>query len=292
MALVYPAFKNIFSGYLYNNSRISSAFYPKPGKKYRLSSCFFAICCAFIATHATGQAIEVKGTIYDITQRTPLEAVSVMSTSGGGTITDEFGRYTLTVRVTDSLYFSYQGRETGKYPVLAMEDPRQFNMALHVKVYALPNVIVRPPDYRTDSLQNRIDYGKYFGYAKPNPLKSINVGPTGVGMDPNEIINMFRFKRNRQLAALSRRLIADEQDKYIEFRFNKNFVKELTGLDGKELDAFVRKYRPPYDFVAITNQLELGYYIQQCYKKERGLLPPGVPLYDLVPFLTPGNNYE
>jgi hypothetical protein len=215
-----------------------------------------------------------------------------MSTSGAGTITDEFGRYTINVRVTDSIYFSYQGRETGKYPVLAIEDPRQFNMALHVKVFALPNVIVRPPDYRTDSIQNRIDYGRYFGYAKPNPLKSINVGPTGVGMDPNEIINMFRFKRNRQLAALSRRLIADEQDKYIDFRFNKNFVKELTGLEGKELDAFIKKYRPPYDFVAITNQLELGYYIQQCYKKEKGLLPPGVPLYDLVPFLSPGNSYE
>jgi hypothetical protein len=39
------------------------------------------------------------------------------------------------------------------------------------------------------------------------------------------------------------------------------------------------KYRPPYDFVAIVNDLELGYYIQQCYKKERGLLPPGVDIY-------------
>ena len=292
MAIVASAFTCFFSGYFARGSRNYAIFTLRSGKPFLYLRGIFIFLITLFGSIASGQTIEVKGTIYDITQRTPLEAVSVMSTSGGGTITDEFGRYTINVRVTDSLYFSYQGRETGKYPVLAMEDTRQFNMALHVKVFALPNVIVRPPDYRTDSLQNRIDYGKYFGYAKPNPLKSINVGPTGVGMDPNEIINMFRFKRNRQLAALSRRLIADEQDKYIEFRFNKNFVRELTGLEGKELDAFVRKYRPPYDFVAITNQLELGYYIQQCYKKERGLLPPGVPLYDLVPFLTPGNSYE
>jgi hypothetical protein len=237
---------------------------------------------------ASAQLLEVKGTIFDITQKTPLEGVSVMASNGSGTSTDEFGRYTIKVYATDSLYFSYQGRETGKYPVLSMEDYRQFNMALHVKVYALPNVIVRPPDYRQDSLQNRRDYAKYFDFSKPNPLKSINVGPGGVGMDPNEIINMFRFKRNRQLASLSRRLIAEEHNSYIDFRFSKNFVRELTGLKEQDLTLFMRKYRPPYDFVVITNQLELGYYIQQCYKKEKGLLPPGVPLYDLGP-LFPGN---
>jgi hypothetical protein len=249
----------------------------------RFQQLIVIIFCHLPLTFLSAQEIEVKGVIYDISQRTPLEGVSVMATNGRGTSTDEFGRYSLWVRTSDSLYFSYQGRETSKYPVLKMEDHRQFNMALHVQVFSLPNVIVRPPNYRMDSLQNRLDYGKYFDYRKPNPIGSINVGPTGVGMDPNEIINMFRFKRNRQLASLQRRLIAEEEDNYVNFRFNKNFVTQVTGLKGPELDAFMRKYRPPYDFVAITNQLELGYYIQQCYKKEKGLLPTGVPLYDLVP---------
>ncbi|HSK11649.1 MAG TPA: carboxypeptidase-like regulatory domain-containing protein [Phnomibacter sp.] len=244
-----------------------------------------AILCFYLSLGSLAQAqlIEVKGTIFDISQRTALEAVSVMATNGAGTTTDEFGHYSIWVRATDSVYFSYQGRETAKYPVLKMEDHRQFNMALHVYVHSLPMVTVRPPNYRMDSLQNRLDYAKYFGYSKPNPLGSISAGPTGAGMDPNEIINMFRFKRNRQLASLQRRLIAEEEDKYVDFRFNRNFVAEVTGLKGDDLVLFMRKYRPPYDFVAITNQLELGYYIQQCYKKEKGLLPPGVPLYDLGP---------
>jgi len=229
------------------------------------------------------QLIEVKGVIFDISQRTPLEAVTVMATNGAGTMTDQFGRYTISVRISDSVYFSYQGKETAKYPVLKMEDYTQFSMALHVSVHSLPNVIVRPPDYRTDSAQNRMDYAKYFAYRKPNPISSINVGPTGVGMDPNEIINMFRFKRNRQLASLQRRLVAEEEDKYIDFRFSKKFITDITGLKGDDLTVFMKKYRPPYDFVAITNQLELGYYIQQCYKMEKGLLPPGVPLYNLGP---------
>jgi hypothetical protein len=101
----------------------------------------------------------------------------------------------------------------------------------------------------------------------------------GVGMDPNEIINMFRFKRNRQLTSLRNRLLADEQEKYVDFRFNKSFVKRVTGLSDAEIKKFMFKYRPPYDFLVIVNELELGYYIQQCYKKEMGLLPKGVEIY-------------
>jgi hypothetical protein len=252
---------------------------------HKIFRLFLAVLCQLLWVYGTAQDVEVKGVIFDFSQKNPLEAVSVMSTSGTGTVTDVYGRYSIWVKATDSLFFSYQGRETGKYPVLKMEDVRQFNMALHVQVYALPNVIVRPPNYQMDSLMNRMEYAKYFEYSKPNPLKSINVGPTGVGMDPNEIINMFRFKRNRALASLQRRLVTEEQDKYIDFRFNKKFVTELTGMKGEELNQFMRKYRPPYDFVAITNQLEFGYYIQQCYKKEKGILPANVPLYDLGPFM-------
>ena len=246
---------------------------------------FFILFSFFVCHFGYAQNIEVKGVVYDISQKTPLEGVSVMATNGTGTATDEFGRYTIWVRPTDSLSFSYQGRETAKYPILKMEDYTQFNMALHVYVHALPNVIVRPPNYRMDSIQNRLDYAKYFDYKKPNPFGSINVSPTGVGMDPNEIINLFRFKRNRQLASLQRRLIMEEEDKYIDFRFSARFVAEITGLKDEELKLFMRKYRPPYDFVVITNTLELGYYIQQCYKKEKGLLPPGVPIYNLGPII-------
>lgn len=248
---------------------------------------FLALLGALCVVQSSAQLLEVKGTIFDMSQKNPLEAVSVMATNGSGTFTDEFGRYSIWVHPTDSVYFSYQGKETAKYPVLKMQDHLQFNMALHVQVFTLPNVIVRPPDYRQDSLANRQAYAKYFNFRKPNPLNSINVGPGGVGMDPNEIINMFRFRRNRQLASLSRRLQADEEEKYVDFRFSKAFVRDLTGLKDEELAEFMRKYKPPYDFVAITNQLELGYYIQQCYKRERGLLPPGVPLYDLGPILRP-----
>lgn len=215
---------------------------------------------------AQSNQIEVKGVVFDITQKVPLDGVTVMATNGKGTMTDSLGRYSIWVRETDSVFFSYQNRVSGKYPVLGMQDPRQFSMALHVYTNQLPPVTIYGKNYRTDSLANRSAYAKYFNWSK-NPFNSINVGGGTVGMDPNEIINLFRFKRNRQLAALQARLIKEEQDKYVDFRFNRKFVKTVTNLADESLAAFMYKYRPPYDFVMLVNDLELGYYIQQCYKK-------------------------
>jgi hypothetical protein len=162
-----------------------------------------------------------------------------------------------------------------------MEDPTQFSLALHVYVASLPNVIVRAPRYQIDSMMNREFYAKIFDWRKPNPLNSVNVGPTGVGMDPNAIINLFRFRNNRRIAALQERLIAEEEGKYIDYRFSKNRVKKITGLEGSLLEKFMVKYRPPYDFVALCNDLELGYYIQQCFVQEYGRLPELAP--DVLP---------
>lgn len=250
-----------------------------PITRFSFIICAMLLLLPALQIYSQVNDVQVKGVVYDISQRTPMEAVSVMATNGRGTITDSFGRYSIWVRETDSIFFSYQNKATGKYPVNVIQDPSQFNMALHVQVQALAPVTIYGRNYRMDSLANRMEYAKYFNFGKPNPLRSVNVANGGVGMDPNEIINMFRFKRTRQLTALRNRLIAEEEEKYIDFRFNRNFVKRVTGLKDPELKKFMFKYRPPYDFLQIVNELELGFYIQQCYKKEMGLLPVGVDIY-------------
>ena len=252
-----------------------------PPQPKLLAAPIVLVLCLWLQPLVAQQRWELRGTVYDKSQRNIIDGVTVQTTSGRGTATDSLGRYRIVVSSTDSVYFSYQNRMTGKYPVADFEDPTQFNMSIHINVFALPNVTVRARNYRMDSLSNRQDYAKYFNYSKPNPLNTINVGPTGVGMDPNAIINMFRFKRNRQLQLLQKHLLADEQTRYVDHRFNKNFVKELTNLQGDQLTMFMKKYRPPYDFVVLTNNLELGYYIQQCYRKDKGQLPQGLLIYSL-----------
>ena len=141
---------------------------------------------------------------------------------------------------------------------------------IHVTGVDLPEVKVRNSYYRLDSLQNRMDYAKYFNYQAPGLKLSNNqqlFGPGGltVGLDLDEIINMFRFKRNRNLQFLQKRLLSQEQEKYVNYRFTKRFVQKITHLEGANLSSFMEYCKPSYEVLGLLNDLELGYYIQQKY---------------------------
>ena len=96
----------------------------------------------------------------------------------------------------------------------------------------------------------------------------------GVGFDLDEIINMFRFKRNRSMASFQRRLLLEEEDKFIDHRFNKALVRRLTLLDGAGLDSFMRLYRPSHTFAKMAGEYEFQYYIKTAFfRYKRGVLP-------------------
>jgi hypothetical protein len=230
------------------------------------------------AMFAMAQYITISGTVYDITARRPLEAVAVISTSGRGTVTDSAGRYSITVLRKDSIWFSMIGKTTMKYPVDTISNVHGFDIMIHIKAADLPEVKVRNRYYRYDSLQNRNDYAKVFNFRKPslrlsNNTNTFNPGTVTVGFDLNEIINMFRFKRNRQILALQRRLLQQEDDRYIDYRFSKAFVRKVTKLTGAELDSFMVIYRPEAAWVRTLNDLELGYYVEQCLYAYKNNLP-------------------
>ena len=219
----------------------------------------------------TAQFITISGTVYDISARRPLEAVGVLSSSGRGAITDSLGRYMITVKVKDSIWFTLIGKSTMKYPVDTISNLDNFNVMIHMRATELPDVKVRNNYYRFDSIQNRKEYAKIFDFRKPGLRLSgnNNYSPGGltVGFDLDEIINMFRFKRNRSILSLQKRLLEQEHEKYLNNRFSKQFVRKITKLLSPELDSFMKRYRPEYELVTQLNELELGYYIQSCFEQ-------------------------
>lgn len=204
-----------------------------------------------------------------------MEAVTVLSTSGRGTITNAEGRYEIEVDEKDSIWFSYLNKSTIKYPVLKILNPFEFDISIQVNVPVLREVKVRPRNYRQDSLQNRIDYAKAFNYQKPK-LKP-NITGMGVGFDLDEIINMFRFRRNRSMASFKARLEQEERERFVEHRFSKALVRRLTLLDSLGLDSFMRIFRPSYLFTKIANDYDFQEYIKICHARfEKGLPPEPV----------------
>ncbi len=215
--------------------------------------------------------VTIRGTVYNMYRTRPLDAVSVVCTSGKGTITDSNGNYTITVRPDDSIYFSYLGRSTVKYPVSTINALSGFDIALHVDPIELKEVRVMPHNYHMDSIQNRRDYAKAFDFKKPGFKLTSPSSGAGVGVDLDELINILRVNRTRRYLAFQRRLEDEEKDKYIDHRFSRYIVKKVTRLDNEELDSFMIKYRPTYIFCVVATDYDFLEYIKlvyQQYKKE------------------------
>ncbi len=63
------------------------------------------------------------------------------------------------------------------------------------------------------------------------------------------------------MEAFQKRLEAEEREKYIDYRFNKIFVKRITGLKSPAVDSFLKWYRPTYEFARSSNELVFNNYI-------------------------------
>lgn len=91
-------------------------------------------------------------------------------------------------------------------------------------------------------------------------------GMAAVGVDLDELINMFQFKKNKRMLAFQKRLLAEEKEKYISHRFNKGLVRKLTGLNAPEIDSFMAEFRPTLEMTEQFNDLEFGQFIIEAYK--------------------------
>ncbi len=223
---------------------------------------FLIVCCA---SRSVAQ-LRVSGRVYDVSKLRPLEAVSVLTSTGNGTVSDSLGRFSIIVKETDSIWFSYLNRPTPRYPVKTIPNPQNFEISLHVNSTELKEVRVMPRNYKLDSIQNRLDYAKGFNFRKPGLSSSVNPGPAaGVGVDINELIGIFQFRRNRRMTAFRDRLLQEEEDRYIDHRFNRALIIKLTGLRGEPLNTFIRNYRPSIEFIETSTDYELQDYIKKSF---------------------------
>jgi len=228
----------------------------------------------FFSTNTNAQTYKLKGIVYDSSRTNPMEAVSVLSTSGRGTVTNADGYYEIEVMEKDSIWFSYLNKPTVKFPVLKIINPMAFDISLQVNVPVLREIKIRPRNYKLDSIQNRLDYARVFNYQKPKLKTSSSNYGAGVGFDLDEIVNMFRFKRNRSMVSFQKRLLMQEQDKFIDHRFNKALVRRLTSLNEPVLDSFMQVFRPTYRFTLLAGEYDFQHYIKISYARfQRGLLP-------------------
>jgi hypothetical protein len=221
---------------------------------------FFTCSFLLINLSATAQ-YKVKGTVYDSSYMKPLIAVTVQATNGKMVATNDKGQYVIDVGEADSIWFSYFGKPTVKYPVKKIYDVTRFDIALQTYNQILDEVVIRKRSYKEDSVLNRVDYAKIFNYRKPNLASMTSIGPMGAGIDVQELIRLFQFRKNKATLKFQERLLQQERDKFVDHKFNKALVKSLTGLEGEELDRYMQLYRPTFEMILSISEYEFREYI-------------------------------
>jgi len=211
--------------------------------------------------------------VYDSTRTYPVELVTVLTTSGKGAVTNSHGEYEIEVSEKDSIWFSYLNKPTIKFPVLKIANPFKFDISLQVNVPVLKEVKIRQRNYKQDSVQNREDYARIFNYRKPGLRTVTPQYGVGAGFDLNEIINAFRFKRNKSMLSFQKRLLEQEQEKYVDHRFSKPLVRRLTSLTDAALDSFMQMYRPSYEFTLLTGEYDFQKWIKDAAERFKKGLP-------------------
>ncbi|RYY39826.1 MAG: hypothetical protein EOO08_09150 [Chitinophagaceae bacterium] len=237
----------------------------------------FLCCCLFGASGASAQ-YTLKGTVYDSSRNYTLSSVLVSTSSGAAAISSLEGDYKIAVTDKDSVWFTFMGKSTVKYAVKTIRDLDQFDIAIRVtaagsRYKVLKEVVVFGRNYRLDSLRNRQEYARAFDFQRPNLSTMTSIGPSGAGIDINELIRVFQFRRNKSAARFQARLMEEEEQRYIDHRFNKPLIMRLTGIDSSRVDAFQERFRPSLEFTQAASEYEFQRYIKLCYDAWTGKTP-------------------
>jgi hypothetical protein len=205
--------------------------------------------------------------------------VKVTSKKGLITYTDSIGRYGMSIDKQDSISFTYKGKSTSFFPVSTIRYPAGFDIALQVTVQdryqTLKEVVVIAKSYRQDSAENRERYNKIFNFEN----SGLQLTSSG-NLDPNSLIGIFKFRKNKTMRSFRNRLIEEEQQKFISSRFTKGLVRQITGLPEKDIERFMLLWRPPYELVAFTEEYQFHQYILDASKYFRSGIMPKNSLFD------------
>lgn len=239
----------------------------------QIKNCFLLILLLLLGANSSAQ-LTISGTVFDSSKIIPVKGVVIKSSTGIMTVTDSTGHYNIVATDKDSLTFIYLNKPTARFAVKKIEDIGNFDISLHITVLekfkTLKEVRVFSKSFREDSITNRNEYAKYFNYQKPGISTTRSEYGGGAGLDLDEFINIFRFKRNKRLKYMQNRVLEQEQENYINYRFNKNTVKRITHLEGENLKNFMLSYRPDFEFTQTSSTVTFYQYIlNSSYKFKR-----------------------
>ncbi|UPK70045.1 carboxypeptidase-like regulatory domain-containing protein [Chitinophaga filiformis] len=234
-----------------------------PRRILQLSGCIGALFLylLFFLQHASAQ-VRVSGMVADADNRNGLPGVTIINkATRSGTISNESGRFSIDAMPGDTLEFSILSyyRKALTVPTTSMF----INVYLTRQVIGLGQVTVVGKDHKRDSLATREEYGKYFNYHKPGAMDVLKTLPSN---PITALTYLVPSKARKRKEHFQEQLVYWEKEKYIDNRYNPELVERMTKLSGDELDTFMLRYRPGYQFLQEATEYDLMLFIKESFK--------------------------
>ena len=231
----------------------------------RYITCLFLL---FFLSCLRGSAQQfLTGKVYKANSTETLLSVSIHNiTQQRYDLSDEDGSYRIQAAPGDHIAFSSVGYKADTITVTASLLTAAYAVYLDVRPQLLQAIRVGElSNYQLDSIDRRKEYAWVYDHGNTPRMAKDRQGGDGVGVT----LNIFRNTSSaaKQRIRLEKRLEKEEQDYYVDFRYNKDYVAKITKLKGDSLTEFMRRYRPSFDYCRRAANVDILVYISDSYKQ-------------------------
>lgn len=227
--------------------------------------CSLSLCLLFSLRGWSQQFL--TGKIFKKNSTETLLSVSIHNiTANRYDLSEEDGSYRIQVSVGDHVSFSSVGYRADTLTVTASLLTAACPIYLDIRPQELQAVRVGEfNNYQLDSMDRRKEYAWVYEHDNTPHIAKDRQGADGVGIT----MNIFRKSsdREKQRIHLEKRLAKEEEDYYVDFRYNESYVTKITHLKGDSLKQFMQRYRPSYDYCRKAANVDILVYINDSYKQ-------------------------
>lgn len=225
----------------------------------------FVFIAIILSISVNAQNKTVYGYLRDSATGLPIPLASVKNLSTGQTVmTNHDGRFRINLSKNQYLGFAaidYHFDTIQYNAKRQLQDTLQ--LVLRSLAHNLGNVTVTARGmnrYQLDSIERRNEFLKDVGHVQPVMAQPQYGFGVAVSLD-----RLSKKEKNKRKAFDF--YDENEKEEYINYRFPPPLVAEYTGLKGEQLQDFMQKYRPEYEWLRKhPSEEDIKYYLNDKLK--------------------------
>ncbi|MBK8144002.1 MAG: carboxypeptidase-like regulatory domain-containing protein [Bacteroidetes bacterium] len=222
----------------------------------------FLLAC--LSSFTMNAQVQFKGFVYDSTSKAIMTSVRVENLSTHeGTLSNNIGYFEIEAKKDDYLVFSTIGYKNKIVKVSENDNGIYKSIFMKSVPILLKDVIIKkgPTQYQQDSARRASIYQDVFEYEQEKSA-----------MSPISTIYQKFSKKHRNTRKFKDQIIQNEYQTFIDTRYSKPLVMELTKLNEEDAQQFMNAYPMEYAYARTASDLEIKMWIKynfQDYSKKK-----------------------